>query len=69
MFICEGEIVGMRQYTKDGNTRYYAQVVFVSKINGYTGKRACACPASQAYKIGTKVEIADDFQYPQILER
>lgn len=69
MYICEGEIIGMNSYVKDGSANYRAQVVYVSKINGYTGKRAVSCPVSKDYKVGSKVEVADDFRYPQIIER
>lgn len=69
MFICEGEIVGMNTYEKDGKSNFYAQVIYQSKMNSYTGKRACSCKVSQNYKIGSKVEVADDFRFPSIIER
>ena len=68
MFICEGEVVGMNSYEKEGTKKFYAQVIYVSKIKGYIGKRACSCSVSEDYKIGSKVRVADDFFRPQILE-
>lgn len=68
MFICNGEVVGMNSYEKDGERKYYAQVVYVSKINGYSGKRAVSCKVSNDYKLGSKVKVADDFRYPQVIE-
>lgn len=68
MFICVGEVVGMNSYEKDGERKFYAQVVYPSKINGYSGKRAVSCKVSSDYKLGTKVKVADDFRYPQVIE-
>ena len=68
MFICNGEIVGFNQYQKDGQTVFYAQVVFETKMSSYTGKRVATCRVSSAPKIGAKVQVTDDFKYPQILE-
>lgn len=68
MFICKGEVIGMNSYVKDDQRNYYAQVIYESKINGYTGKRAVSCRVSKDYKVGTKVDVADDLRYPQVLE-
>lgn len=68
MYICDGQIVGFNQYQKDGSTVYYAQVVFDTKMNSYTGKRVASCRVSSAPKVGDKVKVTDDFRFPQILE-
>lgn len=69
MYICVGEVIGMNSYEKDGETKFYAQFTYETQLKGYKGKRACSCKVSKEYKIGDKVEIADDFRFPSIIER
>ena len=68
MFICKGKVVGMNQYSKDGKTNYYAQVVYTSKIDSFSGERAVSVKVSEVKKIGSEIRICDDLLRPQAIE-
>lgn len=68
MFICKGKVVGMNQYSKDGKTNYYAQVLYVSRIESFSGERAVSVRVSELRKIGSEIKICDDLLRPQAIE-
>ena len=68
MYICVADVLGIKEYEKDGRKQRYLQIAYDSKQSGFTGKRVAACKVEGDYKLGSKVKVADDFMRPQIIE-
>lgn len=68
MHICEGKVVGLNQYVKDGKHNFFAQIEYKSKMESYTGLRCVSCRVSNDVKVGTTVRVLDDLLRPQVVE-
>ena len=68
MYICEGKVVGMNHYVKDGKDNYFAQIEYKSKMLSYNGFRCVSCRVSSDVKLGSSVRVLDDLMRPQVVE-
>lgn len=68
MFICKGKVVGMNHYSKDGKENFFAQVIYTSRFDSFSGERAISVRVSDLKKIGSEIRICDDLLRPQAIE-